>query len=298
MKNGIKNTGMLLLTAIIWGFAFVAQSAGMEYVGPFTFSAVRCLIGGAVLIPVAIVWSRGEERKFSKDLLAGGVLCGIALAAAMNVQQLGIMTTSVGKAGFLTALYIVIVPVIGIFFHRKCAYTVWIGVVCSLIGLYLLCMTDGQLQMAKGDWLLIASAVLFSVHILLIDHFSPKVNGVQLSCVQFLVAGAISSVAMFAAETPTAAGLWEARWPVLYAGVLSSGIGYTLQILGQKNYNPTIAVLILSLESCFSVVGGFLILREELSERELLGCVLMFAAIVLAQLPKRQKKERAALQGE
>lgn len=298
MKNSIKNTGMLLLTAVIWGFAFVAQSAGMEYIGPFTFSAVRCFIGGAVLIPVAIAWTCGEERKISRELLVGGLFCGTALAAAMNVQQLGIMTTSVGKAGFLTALYIVIVPVIGIFFRKKCAGTVWIGVACSLIGLYLLCMTDGRLQMAKGDWLLIASAALFSVHILLIDHFSPKVNGVQLSCAQFLVAGAISSVGMLAMETPTVSAIWKAKWPVLYAGVLSSGIGYTLQILGQKNYNPTVAVLILSLESCFSVVGGFLILQEEMSERELLGCALMFAAIVLAQLPKRQKRENAALQGE
>lgn len=291
MKNSVKNTVMLFTAAIIWGFAFVAQSAGMDYVGPFTFNAVRCLVGGLVLLPVAMYWGKGEERRgINKEVLIGGVLCGLLLTFAMNLQQVGIMTTTVGKAGFLTALYIVIVPVLGLFFKKKCGATVWVGVGCSLIGLYMLCMTGNILQVATGDWLLLACAVIFSVHILVIDHFSPKVNGVWLSCIQFLVAGVLSSGLMFTLETPKLTGLWDAKWSILYAGILSSGVAYTLQILGQKNYNPTIAVLILSLESGFSVLGGFLILHETMSARELLGCGLMFVAIVLAQLPGGKKK--------
>lgn len=290
MKNSVRNTVMLFTAAIIWGFAFVAQSTGMDYVGPFTFNAVRCVVGGLVLLPVAIYWGKGEEGiGHRKDLYIGGGLCGLILAFAMNLQQVGIMTTSVGKAGFLTALYIVIVPVLGLLFKKRCGATVWVGVGCSLIGLYLLCMTGDSFQVATGDWFLLASAFLFSIHILVIDHFAPKVNGVQLSCMQFLVAGALSLVLMFSTETPTLPALWDAKWSILYAGVLSSGVGYTLQILGQKNYNPTIAVLILSLESSFSVLGGFLILQETMSGRELFGCGLMFVAIVLAQLPQKEK---------
>lgn len=298
---------MLFLAAIIWGFAFVAQSAGMDYVGPFTFNAVRCLIGSAVLVPVALLWSNKagkqesttierqrnpqEKNKIStwfknnSTLLLGGTLCGLFLGIATNLQQIGIMTTTVGKAGFLTALYIVIVPILGMFFKRKCGINVWIGVLCSVVGLYLLCMTGGVGGIAKGDIYLLACAILFSFHILVIDCFAPKVNGVWMSCIQFLVAGILSAILMFATETPMLDDIWEAKLPILYAGVLSCGVAYTFQILGQKNYNPTIAVLILSLESTFSVIGGFLILRETLSGRELLGCGLMFVAIVLAQLP-------------
>ena len=279
---------MLFAAAIIWGFAFVAQSAGMDHVGPFTFSAVRCLIGGMFLLPVSLIFGRNEKEKWNKDLLIGGVLCGVLLTLAMNLQQVGIMTTSVGKAGFLTALYIVIVPVIGVFFKKKCSLAVWIGVGCSVVGLYLLCITEGTFRIATGDWLLLGCAFLFSLHILVIDYFSPKVNGVKLSCLQFLVAGILSSVLMFTQEAPTLPSLWDAKWSILYAGVMSSGVAYTLQILGQKNYNPTVAVLILSLESCVSVLGGFLILKETMSVRELIGCGLMFVAIVLAQLPKKQ----------
>ena len=304
-KNSIKNTGMLFLAALIWGFAFVAQSAGMEYVGPFTFNAVRCFIGAAVLVPVALLWKQEPEKEeaekgnikeswFSrnKTLLFGGISCGVFLGVATNLQQVGIMSTSVGKAGFLTALYIVLVPVAGLFFKKKCPATVWVGVLCSFFGLYLLCMTDGSFFLATGDVLLLACAVVFTGHILVIDYFAPKVNGVWMSCIQFLVAGIISAVLMLFAETPTWTDIFSAKLPILYAGVMSCGVAYTLQILGQKNYNPTIAVLILSLESCFSVLGGFMILHETLSARELFGCALMFAAIILAQLPgKRSQNE-------
>ena len=308
-KNSIKNTGMLFLAALIWGFAFVAQSAGMEYVGPFTFNAVRCVIGSLVLVPVALLYkpeeSNGDGTKKStrvedetvkgswfsrnKTLLLGGVSCGVFLGVATNLQQIGIMTTSVGKAGFLTALYIVLVPIAGLFFKKKCPATVWIGVVCSFAGLYLLCMTGGSFSLATGDLLLLGCAVVFTGHILVIDYFAPKVNGVWMSCIQFLTAGIISAIPMLFTETPTWEGIFAAKLPILYAGVMSCGVAYTLQILGQKNYNPTVAVLILSLESCFSVLGGFLILHETLSARELCGCALMFAAIILAQLPGKKE---------
>ena len=311
-KNSIKNTIMLFLAAIIWGFAFAAQSAGMDYVGPFTFNAVRCLIGALVLVPVALLWKpeqakedgnkendcdstkvetnkqRGSWFNRNKTLLAGGISCGCFLGVATNLQQIGIMTTGVGKAGFLTALYIVLVPVAGLFFKKKCPITVWVGVVCSFLGLYLLCMTGGSFSLAVGDLLLIGCAVVFTGHIMVIDYFSPKVNGVWMSCIQFLVAGIISAIPMVFTETPTWESIFAAKLPILYAGVMSCGVAYTLQILGQKKYNPTVAVLILSLESCFSVLGGFLFLQETLSARELAGCVLMFAAIILAQLPGKK----------
>ena len=311
-KNSMKNTGMLFLAALIWGFAFVAQSAGMNYVGPFTFNAVRCIIGAIVLVPVALLYKpepeidktdgnstevEREVRKTTwlqrnKTLLLGGVSCGVFLGVATNLQQIGIMSTSVGKAGFLTALYIVLVPIAGLFFKKKCPATVWFGVVCSFAGLYLLCMTGGSFALATGDLLLLGCAVVFTGHILVIDYFAPKVNGVWMSCIQFFTAGIISAVPMIFTETPTWEGIFAAKLPILYAGVMSCGVAYTLQILGQKNYNPTIAVLILSLESCFSVLGGFLILHETLSARELCGCALMFVAIILAQLPgKRSKHE-------
>ena len=309
-KNSMKNTGMLFLAALIWGFAFVAQSAGMDYVGPFTFNAVRCVIGAIVLIPVALLYktentlngsgksSTGVEEKNrktswfhrNKTLLFGGTACGLFLGVATNLQQIGIMTTSVGKAGFLTALYIVLVPIAGLFFKKKCGISVWVGVLFSLVGLYLLCMTDGNFFLTTGDLLLLGCAVVFTGHILVIDYFAPKVNGVWMSCIQFLVAGIISAILMLFTEAPTWNAIWAAKLPILYAGVMSCGVAYTLQILGQKNYNPTIAVLILSLESCFSVLGGFLILKETLSVRELFGCALMFVAIILAQLPGKKEK--------
>lgn len=309
-KNSVKNTGMLFLAALIWGFAFVAQSAGMEFVGPFTFNAVRCIIGAIVLVPVALFYKPEEviektdkvsiaveqDAKKStwfarnKTLLLGGISCGVFLGVATNLQQIGIMTTSVGKAGFLTALYIVLVPIAGLFFKKRCPVTVWIGVVCSFAGLYLLCMTGGSFSLATGDLLLLGCAVVFTGHILVIDFFAPKVNGVWMSCIQFFTAGIISAIPMILTETPTREGIFAAKLPILYAGVMSCGVAYTMQILGQKNYNPTIAVLILSLESCFSVLGGFLILEETLSARELCGCALMFVAIILAQLPEKRSK--------
>lgn len=297
-KLKVRNTILLFLTAFIWGVAFVAQSVGMDYVGPFTFNCVRSLIGGIVLIPCIRLLRKNTQGKDGvspkaedrKLLLTGGILCGILLAAATNFQQVGIAYTTVGKAGFITAFYIIIVPILGLFLKKKCPPTVWIGVVLALAGLYFLCITE-ELSVGKGDALIFVCAILFSVHILVIDHFTELVDGVKMSCIQFLVCGMITAVPMFLFEEPRISGIIAAGQPILYAGVLSCGVAYTLQIVGQKGMNPTVASLILSLESVISVLAGMVLLNQHLSTREILGCVLMFAAIILAQLPQKKGKE-------
>ena len=292
--NKTRNTFLLILAAFIWGVAFVAQSVGMDYVGPWTFLASRSIIGAAFLIPVILFLDKRKSKeeleapKDQKALIIGGLCCGLALTVASIFQQYGIVYTTVGKAGFITALYIVLVPVLGIFFKRKPRLIVWIGVLLAIVGLYFLCMTD-SLRFSIGDSLVLMCALVFSIHILIIDHFSPKVDGVRLSCIQFAVAGAISIVPALVLEQPTWSSLVAAAAPILYAGVLSSGVAFTLQIIAQKDYDPTVASLLMSLESVFSVLAGWVILREALSARELFGCVLMFAAIILVQLPERKK---------
>lgn len=302
MKNvQVKNSLLLLLTAAIWGVAFVAQSVGMEYVEPFTFNCTRSLIGGLVLIPCIWFLNRGKTEKKDvspeqkkadrKVLVTGGTLCGICLFAASNFQQFGIRYTTVGKAGFITACYIVIVPVIGIFLKKKCSRLIWLSVALALAGLYLLCITE-SFSIGKGDFLVLICALLFSLHILIIDHFSPLTDGVKMSCIQFFVCGILSGIAMLLTETPSLEKILSAWLPILYAGVLSCGVAYTLQIVGQKDMNPTVASLILSLESCISVLAGWLILGQQLKGRELLGCLAMFAAIILAQIPEKNSKNR------
>ena len=287
----VKNGVMLFLTAFIWGTAFVAQSVGMDYLEPFTFNGVRSLIGGIALLPC--IWLlhklNGESKKeeSGKVLLIGGLACGVLLFAASSLQQIGLKYTTAGKAGFITAFYIVIVPVLGIFLHKKIGWKIWLAVVLALAGLYFLCITE-SFSIGKGDVLIFLCALIFAVHILVIDYFSPKVDGVKMSCIQFFVCGILSLPFMFTIETPKAAAMTAAWMPLLYAGVLSCGVAYTLQILGQKNVNPAVASLILSLESCLSVLAGWIVLGERLSLRESAGCVLMFAAIILAQLPDKK----------
>ena len=293
----IKNAVLLLLTAAIWGIAFVAQSVGMDYVGPLTFNCVRSLIGGVVLLPC--IWyfdkKRNRERRVPvspgarKTLVIGGVCCGVALCLASNFQQFGIQYTTVGKAGFITACYIIIVPILGLFLKKKCSPVIVGAVGLSVVGLYLLCMTGGELAVNKGDLLMLVCALLFSVHIIISDFFSPVVDGVKMSCIQFFVCGAISGIGMLIYETPDMGQILAAWAPVLYAGVMSCGVAYTLQIIGQKGMNPTVASLILSLESSISVLAGWAILGQRLSARELAGCALMFGAIILAQLPVGRK---------
>ena len=286
---------MLFLTAVIWGVAFVAQSAGMDYVGPFTYNGVRCILGGMVLLPCIALLDRVRGERGPKNmgnggrkLLAGGLCCGVLLFAASSFQQVGIQYTTVGKAGFITAMYIIIVPVLGIFVHKKVGFKVWIGVAFAVCGLYLLCMTDG-FQLEKGDALVLVCAVIFSLHILVIDYFSPKVDGVRMSCIQFWVCGILSIILCLVFETPDIRSILAAWKPICYGGFMSCGVAYTLQIVGQKDMNPTVASLILSLESVVSVIAGFLILHQTMSRRELLGCCLMVVAIVLAQLPERDE---------
>lgn len=296
-KTSLKNSLLLLLTAAIWGVAFVAQSVGMDYVGAFTFNSVRCLIGAVVLLPV--IWflnrqnspaEQTEQEKTAgrKTLFIGGAACGTALFLASNFQQFGIKYTTVGKAGFITACYIVIVPILGLFLKRKCSSYIWTAVIMALIGLYLLCITDG-FSIGKGDLLVLICAFLFSFHILIIDHFSPRVDCVKMSCIQFLVAGILSGILAMIFENPDFTSIAAAWIPLLYAGVMSCGVAYTLQIVGQKGMNPTVASLILSLESCISVLAGWIILGQSLSMREIIGCIIMFAAIILAQLPEKKK---------
>ena len=288
-----RNTFLLILTSFIWGVAFVAQSVGMEHVGPWTFTASRSVIGALFLIPVIGLLDKSKPKedrpKNNKTLLIGGICCGIALAVASMFQQYGILYTTVGKAGFITALYIVLVPILGIFFKRKPRLIVWFSVLLALVGLYFLCMTD-SLRFSRGDTLVLLSALVFSCHILIIDHFSPMVDGVRMSCIQFAVIAIVCGIPALIFEQPTFSSLIAAWAPILYAGMLSSGVGYTLQIVAQKNYDPTVASLIMSLESVFSVLAGWVILKQALSARELLGCVLMFTAIILVQLPERKKK--------
>ena len=294
-----KNFILLFIAALIWGIAFVAQSAGMDYVGPYTFNAVRSLLGGVVLIPCIFILNRlnGKQEKndsqqpkdLPKDLIAGGFLCGFVMFVSTSLQQVGIMYTTVGKAGFITALYIIIVPILGIFLKKKAGLKIWISVLIALAGLYLLCM-KGSFSLGKGDFLILICSLCFAVHIMVVDHFTEKVSGTKLSCIQFLVAGTLSSVLMFLFEEPHWADIFAAWLPIAYAGILSCGVAYTFQIIGQRGTDPTIASLILSLESVISVLAGWVLLNQKLSLREIIGCVLMFAAIILAQVNPKIKK--------
>lgn len=294
----LRQSLLLFLTATIWGVAFVAQSVGMDYVEPFTFNAVRNMIGAIVLLPCIGLLNRlngkdngaaGEPQK--KTLIIGGISCGVLLFVASNLQQFGIQYTTVGKAGFITAMYIVLVPVFGIFLHKKAGLKIWAAVALAVAGLYLLCMTDGSFSLQMGDLLVLACAVAFSFHILVIDYFSPKVDGVKLSCIQFFTCAVLSAIGMLLFEEPKLSQILAAWVPILYAGVMSCGVAYTLQIIGQKGMNPTVASLILSLESVVSLLAGWVILGQKLSNRELAGCALAFAAIILVQLPSKVHKK-------
>lgn len=299
----IRNVVLLFLTAMIWGAAFVAQSVSMNYIGPMTFIFFRSLIGGIILAPFIILldWRKGKRSAGSsqaalaspfdgwKDqtLLTGGVICGIFLFLGNCFQQNGIKYTTVGKAGFITTFYIIIIPVIGIFFKKYCGILTWIAVATALAGLYFLCMNE-KLQFQVGDLLILICAFMFSGQVLAIDHFNQWVDSIKLSCIQFLVCGVVAFVFMLLTEKPDFRMISAAALPLLYTGVMSTGVAYTLQTVGQKGLNPTVAALILSMESVFSALAGFLILHQVLSRRELLGCAMMFAAIVLAQLPDRK----------
>ena len=289
-----KNAIALFLAALIWGVAFVAQSVGMDFMGPWTFNGIRFLMGAVVLIPFILFRKKDIKQKKQYSLhntIKGGVLCGLALTAATIIQQYGIMYTTVGKAGFITALYIVIVPILGIFLNRKVSHVIWLSVLISATGLYLLSVKEG-FSVSKGDIMILICAFLFSIQILLIDKYSPIANGIDLSIIEFLIAGIICTTVCLIIEHPTLSSLKSGMWPLLYTGILSTGGAYTLQIIGQKGMDPTISSLILCLESVVSVLAGWIILGQKLSGRELLGCLFVLIALIITQPPKRIEKKR------
>lgn len=291
----LKGNLLLLLTALIWGSAFVAQSVGMDYIGPFTFNAARNLIAVFVLIPVVLVFGgrqaegagRGLWSRLRPDPVTwrGGLCCGLVLGIASNLQQVGISMTTAGKAGFITALYIILVPVLGRFLGRTIPRIILICVPMAVVGFYLLCV-NGDFSISFGDFLVFCCAVFFAVHILVIDHFLMcRADGVRLAWIQFGMTFLVSAVLALCFEKVTLAPLWAARWPLLYTAVLSSGVAYTCQIIGQKYTDPATATLIMSLESVFAALSGWLFLGELMSLREVAGCILVFIAVLLAQLP-------------
>lgn len=316
-QNSPRSSALLVLTAFIWGVAFVAQSEGMNYVGGFTFIGVRYILGGLTLVPVLLFMRKKEQGESgaagasaaasgglsggdpgvnaagglsrpTRTGIIGGICCGLCLVTASSLQQFGIAGTTVGKAGFITALYIVLVPLFGIFLHKRVGLNIWVSVGLAVVGMYLLCITEG-FSIGRGDFLVFLCAIGFSFHIMVIDYFSPRADGVLISCVQFFTAGVVGSILMFLLEQPSLDGIMAAWLPIGYAGIMSSGVAYTLQVVAQKDMDPTIACLIMSLESVFSLLAGWALLGQVLSLREMAGCVLVFVAIVLAQLPQRQE---------
>ena len=307
MRKQIRGSIMLLIAAIIWGSAFVAQSEGMEYVEPFTFASVRFFIGSIVLLPVISFMKKKETGNANlledydkgigikgfvlkhKLLVTGSIFCGLALTFATNFQQWGIKyVSSVGKAGFITTLYIVLVPVFSLFIGKNVRPLIWVALAFAVSGLYFLCFTS-KLTFEILDILLIMCAVFFSLQIMIIDHYVDRVNPVALSSLQFFIVGVISAICMFIFEKPSISAIMSAMVPILYAGVLSSGVAFTLQVIAQKDLDPTLASMIMSLESVVSVLSGFVLLNQKLSLREVLGCVLMFIGVILAQLPEKKQ---------
>lgn len=292
-----RNCLLLLTAAIIWGMAFVSQQAGMDFMGPLTFNGSRNIIGSVILVPVILI-IRGRipkaERKPLpvKTTIIGGLSCGAALTIASTLQQYGLTMTTVGKGGFITTLYIILTPILGIFIGRKAPKAVWFCAVLAVAGMFLLCVNGESLSISAGDLLVLGSALVFAVHILVVDHFSPLTDGVILSCIQFAVCGVVSAIGAFIFEQPSWEQLVSGAIPVLYAGVLSCGVGYTLQIVGQKGVDPTAAALILSLESVVATISGFVAYKigflktdQSMSPRQIIGCAIVFAAVILVQLP-------------
>lgn len=304
--NSLKGASLLLIAAFIWGTAFVAQSVGSNELNAFAFNCIRNLIGVIALIPV-LLWQICTTKEksntvqysvssdnslhsrlksiFSRELLLGGIICGTALCIASNFQQMGIEHSTVGKSAFITALYIVLVPIMGLFFKKKVSLQVWFCVFLAIVGLYLLCMKDEAFVLTIGDIYLLLCAFFFTIQITAVDYFAPRVNCVALSMLQFFVTAILSGIGMVFTEIPTLENIMNAMIPLLYAGVMSSGIAYTFQIIGQKHLSATVATLIMSLESVFATLAGWVILKEILSTKELIGCGLVFIAVILSQIP-------------
>lgn len=293
-KKRIISNLLLLLTSLIWGTAFVAQSAGMDHISPFTFNASRSLLAGVALLPVVLLLGRHKPAPppaMRRKTWTGGLWCGVILFLASSFQQFGILHTTVGKVSFITALYIVLVPLFGILLGKRVRAAVWVSVLLGAVGLYLLCMQE-NLSIERGDLYVLCCAALFAGHILVIDHFTPSANGVMMSMIQFFTAGLLSLAASLLFEAPDMGAILAAWGPILYAGILSGAAGYTLQILGQRHTSPAVASLILSLESVFGALAGWALLGETFTARELLGAAILFAAILLAQLPSKHMQSQ------
>ena len=292
MGNKLRGNILLLITAVIWGSAFVAQSDGMNYVEPFTYNGIRTLLGGIVLIPVLFLLrklprkenGKTAEKAPLKTTVTGGVCCGVLFCIAGMLQQYGISMTTAGKAGFVTALYVVIVPVIEFIIFRRTNIKVWICCLIAIAGFYLLCIKE-NFSIDLGDILVLICAAVYAVHIMTVDRFvSKNADGTLMACIQFFTAGTIMVICMFIFEKPDLSSILAAWFPICYAGIMSCGVAYTLQIIGQKYTDPTVATLLMSLESVFAALSGWLILNESLSPKELAGCALVFIAVIFAQI--------------
>ncbi len=298
VKKNIKGELMLILTAVIWGTSFVSQKLGMNYVEPFTFGASRFLLGALVLIPVILIFDRNNNKNnvkandaySRKDLITGGILCGSALFLGASFQQIGIVYTTAGKAGFITALYIVLVPLFGLFMKKKISKLVWFGVALATGGLYLLCIKEG-FTIQVGDAIVMAGTIFWALQILIVDAYNDKTQGLKLSCAQFITAGILSAVAALIFENPSLTTIIECAGPILYTAIMVVGVAYTLQIIGQKTTDPNIAAIILSMESLFAVISGAIFLKETMTIKEIAGCVLMFAAVIMTQVKSGEKIE-------
>ena len=301
MKNNfVRQVILPILAALIWGTAFVVQSVAAEAAPPFAFNAVRSLVAVIFLYPVsrvfgAVAAKRGAppEKADRKKLLPGALCCGLILATSANLQQAGMASTSAGKAGFITAFYVVLVPVFGVFLGKRSGAQLWASMCIVAVGLYLLCIKAGEgFAVEKGDFLVILCSIFFAFHVLCVDYWAQRVDGVKLSCAQFAVVAVVSAILSAIFETVDWSAMRQCVPEILYMGIGSSGIAYTLQILAQKDSNPTVVSLLFSLESVFSVLAGAVILGDQLTGREYLGCALMFVAVILAQIPLKKGEKR------
>ena len=291
-QKSLRGSLLLLLGSVIWGAAFAAQRAGMDHVGPYTFNGIRMLLAWAVMVPVTFIFENRAKKNPDhtdpdpKEQRLAGALCGILLFIASSLQQMGLVTTTAGKAGFITALYVVLVPVAAwLMFRKNPGKIIWLGVAVAVVALWLLCMpAGGGFSLQGGDLLLLGCAVAFTFQILCVDRYAPRVSGVRLARDEFLVTGGLSMIIAVATETITWAGIREAMIPILYAGVMSGAVGYTLQVLGQRDTDPTVASILMCLESVFALLTGVILLGEKMTVRETVGCVMMFSAVILAQL--------------
>ncbi len=298
MKDNTKlrSNMLLLMAAFFWGIAFVAQESGAKLIPAFTFNAVRMTIGGIVLLPVIYFFGRNKKSEPEKGsavlLLLGGFLCGCALFIASALQQHGLSYTSASKSGFITALYIVLVPILGLLLKKRVNPLIWAAVILSCIGMYMLCVTDGFTEINKGDLITMLCALFFSIQILLVDYFVKRLDPVKLSCVQFFTVGILSAIPALLLEQTPVSDITAAWGALLYTGIFSCGIAYTCQVIGQKGAKPAVASLIMSLESVFAAISGSILLPEtnSLSLQQLIGCLLMFSAILLSQFPVKNPK--------